>query len=47
MEEATHRIGENLCQSHISQGTDNQNIQRAQKTNFFQNQWINKEMGKW
>jgi hypothetical protein len=31
----------------IHQRTDNQNIQRTQKTKLSQNQWPNKEMGKW
>jgi hypothetical protein len=30
--ETTHRVGENVCQKHIRQRTDNQNIQGAQKT---------------
>jgi hypothetical protein len=38
IEEAADRIGENLCQLHIRQGTDNQNIQGAQKSKHPQNQ---------
>jgi hypothetical protein len=38
-------VGENLCKLYIRQGTDNQNIQGAQKTKLSKNQWINKEVG--
>jgi hypothetical protein len=37
IEETTHRIGENLCQLYIRQGTDNQNIEGAQKPKLPQN----------
>jgi hypothetical protein len=37
----------NLCQLFIWQGTDNQNIQEAQKTKLPKNQWPNEEIGKW
>jgi hypothetical protein len=33
--ETTHRVGENICQLHIRQRTDNQNIQGTQKTKLF------------
>jgi hypothetical protein len=39
-------MGENLCQLYIRQGTDNQNIQGAQKTKLPKNQQPNEEMGK-
>jgi hypothetical protein len=45
IEEATHRMGENLCQLYIRQGTDNQNIQGAQKTKLPQK--TNDSMKKW
>jgi hypothetical protein len=39
------RMGENLCLLYIRQGTDNQNIQEAQKTKFPKNnpmkKWAN------
>jgi hypothetical protein len=36
-EETTHKVGENICQLHIRQRTDNQNIQGTQKTKLSQN----------
>jgi hypothetical protein len=47
IEEAIHRMGENLCQLYIWQGVYNQNIQVAQKTKLPKNQWPNEEIGKW
>jgi hypothetical protein len=44
IEEAPHRMGENLCQLYIRQGSDNQNIHGAQKLN---SQNINGPMKKW
>jgi translation elongation factor EF-Tu-like GTPase len=38
------RVGENICQLHIRQRTDNQNIQRAQKLNSAK---INEPIKKW
>jgi hypothetical protein len=37
-------VGENICQLYIRQGTDNQNIQGAQKTNLPK---INEPIKKW
>jgi hypothetical protein len=39
-----HRTVENLCQLYIWQETDNQNIQRTQKTKLPKNQSPNKEI---
>jgi hypothetical protein len=39
------RVGEKICQLHIRQRTDSQNIQGTLKMNLFQNQWTSKEMG--
>jgi hypothetical protein len=36
-EETTHRVEENICQLHIRQRNDNQNIQGTQKTKLSQN----------
>jgi hypothetical protein len=33
IEEAAHRMGENLCQLYICQGINNQNMQGTQKLN--------------
>jgi hypothetical protein len=38
IEEANLRMGENLCQLYIRQGTQNQNIEGTQKTKLPQNQ---------
>jgi hypothetical protein len=43
-EEATNRMGENLCQLYIREGTDNQNIQNHKKLNC---QRINDPVKKW
>jgi hypothetical protein len=40
-------VGENILWLYIRQRTDNQNIERVQKTKLSQNQWTNKEMGSW
>jgi hypothetical protein len=37
-EETAVRVGENLCQLYIKQGTNNQKIQEAQKTKLPKNQ---------
>jgi hypothetical protein len=37
-EETAYRMEENLCQLHIWQGINNQNIQEAQKANLLKNQ---------
>jgi hypothetical protein len=50
IEEADHRMCENLCQLYIWQGINNQDTQGAQKkkkTKLPKNQWPNEEMGKW
>jgi hypothetical protein len=47
IEEAIHKIGENLCHLYIWQGTNNQNTWGDQKTKFEKkNQWPNEQMGK-
>jgi hypothetical protein len=38
IEEADHRMGENLWQLYISQGIDNQDTQGAQKSKLLKNQ---------
>jgi hypothetical protein len=45
IEDSVHRMEENFCQLYIRQGTDNQNIHGAQKTNLSKNQRPN-GMGK-
>jgi hypothetical protein len=47
IEEAAHRMLENLYQLYIWQGINHQNLQGAQKTDLPKNQWPNDEMGKW
>jgi hypothetical protein len=47
IEEVICMKGDNICQLHIWQGVDKQDIQCAQKTKFPKNQLLNKEMGKW
>jgi fructosamine-3-kinase len=37
----------NLCQLHIWQKSNNQNLQETQKTKLPKNQWPNEDMGKW
>jgi hypothetical protein len=44
IEEVTHGMGEHLCKLCIRQGTENQNIQGAQKTKLPPNQRPNKEI---
>jgi hypothetical protein len=46
-EEATHSMGENLCQLYIWQGINNQSVQGAKKIKLPMNQWPSEEMGKW
>jgi hypothetical protein len=47
IDEAAHRMGENLCQLYIWQGVGNQNIQGAQKSKLLKYPLPNEEMGKW
>jgi hypothetical protein len=41
------RVRGNICWLYIWQRTDNQNIQKAQKTKLPQNQWTNNELDNW
>jgi hypothetical protein len=47
IEEATYRMGENICQLYNWPGINNQNIQWSQRTKLPKNQWPNEKMGTW
>jgi hypothetical protein len=47
IEEAAHRMGENVCLLYIWKEINNQNIWGAQKTKLSNNQWPSEEKEKW